>query len=154
VEVEEQDENRAERSARRRSQGRQQRAEGGRRNRVDVKLTDEEMVQVKARAISLGVSAPRLLVETALYGGVATVSERHQLYRELAAVRRLVAALGNNVNQLARIANSTGHLEPETGAAMDATRRAVTRLDDLLATMTAPPDRSMPWNEEGDEDDR
>lgn len=139
---------RTERTARRRSQGRQQRAQGGRRNRVDVKLSDEEMVQVQARAISLGVSVPRLLVESVLYGGVATVTERHQLYRELTQVRRLVAALGNNVNQLARVANSTGYVESGTDAALEATSRASNRLDNLLALMTPPPDRSAPDEEE------
>ncbi|MEV4438112.1 hypothetical protein AB0K09_03690, partial [Streptomyces sp. NPDC049577] len=53
------------RKARRRSPGRQPRAQGGRRHRADVKMSDEEAIQIQARAISLNLSVPRLLVESA-----------------------------------------------------------------------------------------
>jgi hypothetical protein len=154
MEVDEAGEDQSVQPVRRLRQTRRQRKVGGRPHQYLVRLSDEEKVQVEARAISLGVKVQTLFVESVLHGGVATVSERHQLYRELTAVRRLVAALGNNVNQLARIANSTGYLEPETGAAMEATRRAVTRLDGLLAAMSAPPDRSIPWTGENGSDVR
>ena len=90
---------------------------------------------------------PRLMVESALAGGGgagASVAERHAMYRELAGVRRLVAAIGNNVNQLARAANATGELEPETGAALDAVMRVILRMNGFLDGMPVPPDRSGP----------
>lgn len=136
--------------ARRRSPGRQPRAQGGRRHRADVKMSDEEAIQIQARAISLNLSVPRLLVESALHGDPATVSERHALYRELTAIRRQVAGYFNNVNQLARIGNATGELEPETGAALAASTRVLNRLDDMLATMTPPPARSTAETEAAD----
>ncbi|MGW1807152.1 hypothetical protein [Streptomyces sp. NPDC002078] len=137
--------------ARRRSPGRQQRAKGGRKHRTDVKMSDEEAIQIQARAISLGVSVPRLLVESALHGDPATVSERHARHRELTALRRQVAGYLSNVNQLTRIGNATGELPPEIPAALRISTRVLERLDDLLATMTPPPDRSKAAAEDVDE---
>jgi hypothetical protein len=131
--------------------GRQSRADGGRPHVVKVRLTEEENVRVQARAISLGISAPRLFVETLLSDGRAPVSERHALYRELLGIRRLVALLGSNTNQIARVANTTGEVLPEAAATLAAAGRAAERLEALLATMSPPPKRSTPGTGRGDE---
>ncbi|MEV4443580.1 hypothetical protein AB0K09_32230, partial [Streptomyces sp. NPDC049577] len=85
-----------------------------------------------------------------LHGDPATVSERHALYRELKAIRRQVAGYFSNVNQLTKIGNATGELEAATGPALVASTRVLNRLDDLLATMTPPPDRSTAEAEAAD----
>jgi hypothetical protein len=59
------------------------------------------------------VSVPRLLVESAL-SGVETPAERRAWIAELFELRRLLATVANNVNQLARTANTTGELPTGT----------------------------------------
>jgi Bacterial mobilisation protein (MobC) len=74
-----------------------------------VKLTQEERGQLRAKAAELGMSVPRLLVESAL-SGVETPTERRRLIAELFETRRLLATVANNVNQLARSANISGQV--------------------------------------------
>ena len=74
-----------------------------------VKLTETEREQLRARAAELGVSVPRLMVESAL-SGVETPTARRQTIAELFEVRRLLATVANNVNQLAHAANISGQV--------------------------------------------
>ncbi len=74
-----------------------------------ITLTEDERDQLRARAGELGVSVPRLMVESALEGQ-ETPTERRQQVAELFEVRRLLATVANNVNQLARAANISGEL--------------------------------------------
>lgn len=87
------------------------------RTAIKVKLSDAEREQLRERADQLGVSVPRLLVESALAepdGGWVAVREqavqRRQLLVELNELRYLVATIANNVNQLAKTANTSGDL--------------------------------------------
>jgi hypothetical protein len=73
-----------------------------------VKLTERERDQLRARAGELGVSVPRLLVESALADVTVTGTERRAETAELFETRRLLATVANNVNQLARLANTSG----------------------------------------------
>jgi hypothetical protein len=75
-----------------------------------VKLTEGERDQLRARAGELGVTVPRLLVESALAEGTVTGTERRAEMVELFEVRRLLATVANNVNQLARLANTAGEV--------------------------------------------
>jgi uncharacterized protein with PhoU and TrkA domain len=75
-----------------------------------VKLTEDEQRQLRARAAALGVSVPRLMVESALGGATGMAPDRQREVAELFEVRRLLATVANNVNQLARLANTTGEL--------------------------------------------
>jgi hypothetical protein len=86
-----------------------------------VKLTEEERDQLRARAAELGVSVPRLMVESALGGATGMAPDRQREVAELFEVRRLLATVANNVNQLARLANTTGEVGMQT------------RLEDALA---------------------
>ena len=74
-----------------------------------VTLTEEEQRELRERAGRLGVSVPRLLVESAL-SGVETPAERRAWLAELFELRRLLATVANNVNQLAKVANTSGEL--------------------------------------------
>ena len=75
-----------------------------------VKLTEDEQQQLRARAAALGVSVPRLMVESALGGATGMAPDRQREVAELFEVRRLLSTVANNVNQLARLANTTGEL--------------------------------------------
>ena len=73
------------------------------------------------------MSVPRLMVESAL-SGVETPTDRKQQIAELFEVRRLLATIANNVNQLARAANISGQVD--AGRRLEETLGEV---DELLA---------------------
>lgn len=87
---------------------------------------------MKARAAGVGVSVQRLMVEAALAGDVRTVSERRGMVAELAGALRLVGAISNNVNQLARAYNASGEVPAETAATLHAAARALARLNEAV----------------------
>ncbi|MDF1480334.1 plasmid mobilization relaxosome protein MobC [Leifsonia sp. H3M29-4] len=92
--------------------GRRRRANvaGGRSIDFRVKATPEEADALRAAADELGVSVPRLLLERTLTGSGETVTERRQLGFELSELRRLLASIANNTNQVARYTNGEGHV--------------------------------------------
>ncbi|OZE33558.1 hypothetical protein CH278_13140 [Rhodococcus sp. 05-2254-5] len=106
---------------------RQSNEDGGRQNRHVVKLTDEQELAAQAKARVAGVTVSRLLADAALSQPRAAIS--HEDLAGLFELSRLVAAVGRNLNQLTKVANATGELEPETAAALDAVRRMVDRLE-------------------------
>jgi hypothetical protein len=96
---------------------------------VRSKLSDDERKQLRERAAGLGVSVPRLLVESAL-DGVETPTDRRRLVAELFETRRLLATVANNVNQLAKAANISGQVsEPER------LEQTLGEVDDLVASL-------------------
>jgi hypothetical protein len=96
-----------------------------------VTLTHEERDQLRERAGALGVSVPRLLVESAL-SGVETPAERRAWVAELFELRRLLATVANNVNQLAKVANTSGELP-----AGERLSRTFGEVDELLVSLRA-----------------
>jgi len=78
-----------------------------RKKAVQVRLTEAEHEQLAGLADGHGVTVQRLLVEAAL-AGRETPAARRSAMAELFAIRRLLANVANNVNQLARAANVTG----------------------------------------------
>jgi Bacterial mobilisation protein (MobC) len=94
-----------------------------------VTLTGAEREQLRARAAELGVSVPRLMVESAL-SGMETPTERKRMIAELFETRRLLATVANNVNQLARSANISGQVD--VGRRLEVT---LVEVDELLARM-------------------
>ena len=117
----------------RRPKGRTRRAREPVRREViqKVKLTDEERDELRARAAELGMSVPRLLVESAL-SGAETPTEHRRLVAELFETRRLLATVANNVNQLAHSANISGQVHE--GRRLEQTLAVV---DDLVAQLRA-----------------
>ena len=115
----------------RRPKGRTRRAREPLRREViqKVKLTDEERDRLRARAAELGMSVPRLLVESAL-SGVETPTERRRTVAELFEIRRLLSTVANNVNQLARSANISGQVASERRL-----EQTLARVDELIAQL-------------------
>jgi hypothetical protein len=74
-----------------------------------ITLSGDEQQRLRERAAGLGVSVPRLLVESAL-SGLETPVERRAWVAELFELRRLLATVANNINQLAKVANTSGEL--------------------------------------------
>ncbi|GGM81942.1 hypothetical protein GCM10012275_60660 [Longimycelium tulufanense] len=115
------------------------RVPGGRENVVKVRLSDEELVQVRARAVAARMTVPAYLAEAGLQdlrprqGAALTLPQRRALAAELAGIRRLLSYLGNNINQIATVANATGAVPPEVTGAGEAVARTVARLTDFIA---------------------
>lgn len=119
--------------------GRLRRQNGGRPHVVFVRLSEREATVIRARAERAGVSVPRFLVESAVVGQ-QTLSERHALYRTLLAARRTLAGLANNVNQMARVANTTGHVPGELGELAVALSGAAGALEESLEELRSVPE--------------
>ena len=94
-----------------------------------VRLSLEEKRRLRERAGELGVSVPRLMVEAAL-SGVETPAQRRAWVAELFELRRLLATVANNVNQLAKVANTSGELP-----AGERLSRTLGEVDELLGAL-------------------
>jgi hypothetical protein len=101
---------------------------------LKVRLSARELSVLEARASVAGVSKQRFLVELATKGEWAP-AERHMLYRVLYSVQRLTSGAANNLNQLARVANTTGQVLPGYETTARAVQGAMAQLQDLLARL-------------------
>ena len=96
----------------------------GKTQYVRVSMSESERAQLMMLEQQTGLSPSALMVE-AVFGSadpVAVQLRRSQLV-ELLAMRRLMATISNNVNQIARHANSTGEVLPEAVETMREARR-------------------------------
>ena len=98
---------------------------------VRVSMSEKERAQLMVLEQQTGLSPSALMVQ-ALFGSAdpVAVQLRKQQLSELLAMRRLMATIANNVNQIARHANSTGEVLPETTETLREARRLS---DEVLA---------------------
>ena len=108
----------------------------------DADLTWREILSESRTALGVRgpiVTIPRLLVESALASATSeTPTERRNAMAELFALHRLLAAVSNNVNQMARATNATGEVQAEMSATLDAVRRTAVRIDDAIDGLSLP----------------
>lgn len=82
---------------------------------------------------------PRLLVESALAAAASeTPSERRNAMEELFALHRLLAAVSNNVNQIARATNATGEVQDEMVVTLRKVRQVAERIDESIDALSLP----------------
>jgi hypothetical protein len=79
-----------------------------RSKRYPVTVTPTEAAELEAKAAAAGMTVPRLLHESAKSAHVETSTERKAAIAELFSIRREVAGIATNLNQLARYANTEG----------------------------------------------
>ena len=82
------------------------RSPGGRTRVIYVRVTEEEDREIRRRAVKHRRSAQRFLIETALSGSARLSAERSRAQRDAEMARIVLARLANNVNQLAKWANT------------------------------------------------
>lgn len=112
---------------------------GGRQHHHKVKVTPEEEAQLLLLAEAQRVTIPRLLVEAALASAPGeTTTERRDAITELFRLHRLLAAISNNVNQIARATNVTGDVHEELVATLRAARRTAERIDTAIDGLSLP----------------
>lgn len=96
----------------------------GKTQYVRVSMSEAERAQLMVLEQQTGLSPSALMVE-AVFGSadpVAVQLRRNQL-AELIQMRHQMATIANNVNQIARHANSTGEVLPETVETLQKARR-------------------------------
>lgn len=122
-----------------RKRERQANVAGGRTEQRLLRLTQDEDLRLSAMAAQAGMSVQRLLVEsTLLVGDRETVTDRHELLTSIMLLRRDIAAVGNNVNQIAHVANATGEVQPHLADEVRALRALCRRVDATLAQLSVP----------------
>ena len=104
---------------------------GGREFRHVVRVSADEEARLVVLSKQQRVTIPRLLVSSALSRDTAriTVEQQRELLTELFALPRLLGNMANNVNQIAKVANSTRELPPQTDAVLSAAWAALRRVD-------------------------
>ncbi|MPY12263.1 plasmid mobilization relaxosome protein MobC [Arthrobacter bussei] len=118
------------------SRRRRANVDGGRMHRHVVKVTPEEEAQLVMVAERHHVTVARLLIESALSEAGETPSERRSQFVELSNLARLVGTVANNVNQVARHANSTSEIPADAAASVAHAKSVIYRVDRLLAEMS------------------
>lgn len=105
---------------------------GGRGGRFVVKVSPEEEALLVARAkMAGGISVQRLMVTAVLSdGSVRSVDfeTRRQAWAQACEVRNAIAALGVNMNQIARQANTDQDIPADFAPATAAVTRAMARV--------------------------
>lgn len=124
-------------SPRERNRRRRANVPGGRQHRHEVGVTPEEEALLLQRALSRGVTIPRFLVETALATDTGqTATDRHDALVELFRIRRYLAAVSNNVNQIARATNAGSPAGAELAHTLKAVRATCKSIDAALNDVT------------------
>ena len=97
-----------------------------------VRVTALEEAQLRLRADAENVTVPRLLIERALADGGETPSERREALVELFRVRRQLAGVATNVNQIAHQVNTEGLLPVGSAATLAQIEQVVDKIDDAI----------------------
>ena len=107
-------------------------APGGRQHQHMVRVSEAEETQLALLAGEQEVTIPRLLVESALAGVGETPSQRRLAMTELFAIRRQLAGVTTNVNQIARAVNTDGRFPLGSAAALARIEEVVERIDQAI----------------------
>ena len=114
--------------------GRKRRANAGAEDRREksyrVYVTVDEDAHLRARAEGLGVTVPRLLFESAMNAQVRTDTEWKSAVMALFKTNNLLGNLTNNVNQLARFANTEGQFPGDAAAIYEEFRRLAPMIEE------------------------
>lgn len=95
---------------------------GGRPITYDVSVSVEENARLDVLATEGRVTIQRLLVESALAGSRPTVTVGKDQLVALMEIRRVLAGVANNANQIARHANTTSEVPAEFAAMISEVR--------------------------------
>lgn len=118
--------------------GRRRRANvpGGRHHSHRVLVTPQEEARLVQMAAAQRVTVPRLLIESTLAREMP--AHRRDAIAELFSVRRLLAAVSNNVNQIARHANAGEQFPRDAAGVLGGVHRVVDRIDALIDRWDTP----------------
>lgn len=114
--------------------GRRRRANiDGETQHVRVSMSEQERTRLYVLEEQTGRSPSEILVSAALYAQSSeSLAERRALATEFMAARRYLAALSNNVNQLAKHANATDEFPEEARVALGRMRALAERINGIV----------------------
>ncbi|WP_191563307.1 MobC domain-containing protein [Janibacter melonis] len=134
----------AEQSPRRKAPGRRRaNSDEPRDNRIGLSCTDEELSMLFGLAAVHNISIQNLLMRSALAGDSQNAARTAELVSELRDTRQLFSVATNLLNQLAKVANSTGALPAQLDDALRVLERGQGQVQDLLD------DFGERWNDKG-----
>ncbi len=116
---------------------------GRRKKRVDARYSVEEQAIILAKATSLNLSGAHYVAAVTLAhveGDLTVPGQRTQLddyIDEINALREQVAAIGRNVNQIAKKLNSGGHPHPGDSALLAQTDRTLDAVGEAVGHIAA-----------------
>ncbi|GGO54525.1 hypothetical protein GCM10012286_64490 [Streptomyces lasiicapitis] len=116
---------------------------GQRKQRVDARYSSEEKAAILAKAKSLNVSGAHYIAVVTLahvHGYLTLPGQRTPLddyIDELNALRQQVAAIGRNVNQIAKKLNSGGYPHPGYSALLAQTDRTLDAIGTAVSHIAA-----------------
>ncbi|WP_237739554.1 plasmid mobilization relaxosome protein MobC [Arthrobacter sp. TB 26] len=100
---------------------------------VRVSMSEQERTRLYVLEEQTGRSPSEILVSAALYAQSSdSLAERRALATEFMAARRYLAALSNNVNQLAKHANATDEFPEEARVAVGRVRAIADRMNGII----------------------
>ena len=114
-----------------------------RRERVlSIRLSDSELAEVQQAAgvcrLAVGAYVARAAVTQARDAHEQDSSALRELHMELAQTWTAISRVGTNVNQLAKVANSTGEVDhARLGPTLSFVRRALARVEETCLQITA-----------------
>jgi hypothetical protein len=106
-----------------------------RQKRYVVTVTPEEDAQLLARAAVRSVSVPRLLFESAMDVNVVTSADRKAAVAMLFRLQREMSSVANNVNQIARFANTERRFVREAADVLVEYRRLSCQVEAALSAV-------------------
>ncbi|MEU6183849.1 MobC family plasmid mobilization relaxosome protein [Streptomyces coeruleorubidus] len=122
---------------------RRQREAVQRKERVDVRYSVDEKADILREARSLNIAGAHYVgavVMAHVHGDLSLPGQRTPLddyIDELTALRREVAAIGHNINQIAKKLNSGGHPHPGDTAVLSQAERTVTEVGTTVRHIAA-----------------
>lgn len=111
---------------------RRRRVEGGRPIKVEVKFTEAEFEAVSLRAAAARLTVPSFLAVTALRPAGVGEGDARSAVTNLVAVRRVLAGVATNLNQIAARVNGSGQVDAALPAVLDAVDRMTERTGDAV----------------------
>lgn len=107
-------------------------AQEPRSHRVVVTCTDDEYRMLFGLAAAQGISLQNVLMRAAMSGGTQSAQKTAELVDELRSTRQLLAVATGLLNQLAKVANSTGKVPQEIPEALAMMQRGSQKVDGFL----------------------
>ncbi len=116
---------------------RRPRVAGGRTVQVQVMFSVEEYQAVAARAIASGLTVPSYLAVAAVRPETTSVGEARSALTNITGVRRVLAGVASNLNQLTHKLHGTGEVAAALPAVVAAVERISERVDEAIAEVAA-----------------
>lgn len=111
---------------------RRKNSDAPRRKSYSVYVSAEEDAQLQARAVVRDVTVSRLLFESAMSAHIETDTERKAAIVAMFEVRKLLANIANNANQIAKFANTESIFPAEAQSIVTDYRAIVPRLSEAI----------------------